>query len=136
MNTSNITKQNIARVKRRIEAEINRSGRDITFYRPKYESDGMNGKTKTGDEPIGTQKGVVINLSGNQVQEIVTDGGRTYKITSNCLLLYGELQFKAFDWFEDDNCTYEVINATNVDLQDVYWLLQLYVIRKEVAKYG
>lgn len=139
MEARNLSQHNLYKARKSVKAEVNKLGEQRVFYRPKYIPDGMNGATRDtdGDTIIADKMSMLINLSSSNVTEVTVEGGRKYDITANCIVPYEEgLVFQRFDWFEDSRNVYEVIGAVNVDELNVYWLLQLSVVPKEVNGYG
>lgn len=124
MNYVQITKHNLARIRKRLEVEINKLGIVIDIERTVYIDDGMNGKVPNGTVPVYNGKAVIIN--NPNANRIVVDGGRTVNITGTLLVMYDDsLTIKTNDVVTIGDRKYNVIDCVNVDNLNVYYNISL-----------
>lgn len=124
MNYAQITKHNLARIRKRLEVEINKLGIVIDIERTVYVDDGMNGKVPNGTVPVYNGKAVVIN--NPNANRVVVDGGRTVDITGTLLVMYDDsLTIKTNDIVTIGDRKYNVIDCVNVDNLNVYYNISL-----------
>lgn len=124
MNYVQITKHNLARIRKRLEVEINKLGIVIDIERTVYVDDGMNGKVPNGTVPVYNGKAVIIN--NPNANRVVVDGGRTVNITGTLLVMYDDsLTIKTNDIVTIGDRKYNVIDCVNVDNLNVYYNISL-----------
>lgn len=124
MNYVQITKHNLARIRKRLEVEINKLGIVIDIERTVYVDDGMNGKVPNGTIPVYNGKAVIIN--NPNANRVVVDGGRTVNITGTLLVMYDDsLTIKTNDIVTIGDRKYNVIDCVNVDNLNVYYNISL-----------
>lgn len=124
MNYVQITKHNLARIRKRLEVEINKLGIVIDIERTVYVDDGMNGKVSNGTVPVYNGKAVIIN--NPNANRVVVDGGRTVNITGTLLVMYDDsLTIKTNDIVTIGDRKYNVIDCVNVDNLNVYYNISL-----------
>lgn len=124
MNYVQITKHNLARIRKRLEVEINKLGIVIDIERTVYIDDGMNGKVPNGTVPVYNGKAVIIN--NPNANRVVVDGGRTVNITGTLLVMYDDsLTIKTNDIVTIGDRKYNVIDCVNVDNLNVYYNISL-----------
>jgi hypothetical protein len=136
MDIAALSSQNLKKVRSRIDLEVRRLGKDISYKRPLWEQDKMKGTKLKSQDDLGTFKSLLINASGKvQIKEV--EGGKKFEITNTCIVPYTEqANFKIYDWFEDELKRYTVVDANNINDMNIYWLLTLSAELKEVQKYG
>lgn len=124
MNYVQITKHNLARIRKRLEVEINKLGIVINIERIVYVDDGMNGKVPDGTVPVYNGKAVIIN--NPNANRVVVDGGRTVNVTGTLLVMYDDsLTIKTNDIVTIGDRKYNVIDCVNVDNLNVYYNISL-----------
>lgn len=124
MNYVQITKHNLARIRKRLEVEINKLGIVIDIERTVYVNDGMNGKVPNGTISIYSGKAIVIN--NPNASRVVVDGGRMMNITGTLLVMYDDdLVIKTNDIVTIGSRKYNVIDCVNVDNLNVYYNISL-----------
>lgn len=124
MNYVQITKHNLARIRKRLEVETNKLGIVIDIERTVYVDDGMNGKVPNGTISIYNGKAIVIN--NPNANRVVIDGGRTMNITGTLLVMYDDnLTIKTNDIVTIGDRKYNVIDCVNVDNLNVYYNISL-----------
>ena len=129
-----ITKRNLARIRKRLEVEINKLGIVIDIGRTVYVDDGMNGKVPNGTVSIYSGKAIVIN--NPNASRVVVDGGRTMNITGTLLIMYDDnLVVKTNDVVTIGSRKYNVIDCVNVDNLNVYYNISLDGILNEENGY-
>lgn len=129
-----ITKHNLARIRKRLEVEINKLGIVIDIERTVYIDDGMNGKVPNGTISIYSGKAIVIN--NPNANRVVVDGGRTMNITGTLLIMYDDnLVVKTNDVVTIGSRKYNVIDCVNVDNLNVYYNISLDGILNEENGY-
>ena len=129
-----ITKHNLARIRKRLEVEINKLGIVIDIERIVYVDDGMNGKVPNGTISIYNGKAIVIN--NPNANRVVVDGGRTMNVTSTLLVMYDDnLVVKTNDVVTIGSRKYNVIDCVNVDNLNVYYNISLDGILNEENGY-
>ena len=134
MNYVQITKHNLARIRKRLEVETNKLGITIDIERTVYIDDGMNGKVPNGTISIYSGKAIVIN--NPNANRVVVDGGRTMNITGTLLIMYDDnLVVKTNDVVTIGSRKYNVIDCVNVDNLNVYYNISLDGILNEENGY-
>lgn len=134
MNYVQITKHNLARIRKRLEVETNKLGIAIDIERTVYIDDGMNGKVPNGTISIYSGKAIVIN--NPNANRVVVDGGRTMNITGTLLIMYDDnLVVKTNDVVTIGSRKYNVIDCVNVDNLNVYYNISLDGILNEENGY-
>ena len=129
-----ITKRNLARIRKRLEVETNKLGIAIDIERTVYIDDGMNGKVPNGTISIYSGKAIVIN--NPNANRVVVDGGRTMNITGTLLIMYDDnLVVKTNDVVTIGSRKYNVIDCVNVDNLNVYYNISLDGILNEENGY-
>lgn len=129
-----ITKHNLARIRKRLEVEISKLGIVIDIERTVYVDDGMNGKVPNGTISIYSGKAIVIN--NPNASRVVVDGGRTMNITGTLLIMYDDnLVIKTNDIVTIGSRKYNVIDCVNVDNLNVYYNISLDGILNEENGY-
>lgn len=129
-----ITKHNLARIRKRLEVEKNKLGIVIDIERTVYVDDGMNGKVPNGTISVYSGKAIVIN--NPNANRVVVDGGRTVNITGTLLVMYDDsLDIKTNDIVTIGDRKYNVIDCVNVDNLNVYYNISLDGILNEENGY-
>lgn len=129
-----ITKHNLARIRKRLEVEKNKLGIVIDIERTVYVDDGMNGKVPNGTISVYSGKAIVIN--NPNANRVVVDGGRTVNIAGTLLVMYDDsLDIKTNDVVTIGDRKYTVIDCVNVDNLNVYYNISLDGILNEENGY-
>lgn len=136
MDLTNITKHNIARVRKRLAVETNKLGSYFTIKRKLYEEDGLNGFTVSGEKEVVSNKKMIFIVS-TSANQIIVEGGRKVTVSAKLIFPYEDgIDIIMGDYLVKDDRTYYVVDCVNVDGLNAYYSVSLTGNLKELNGYG